>query len=120
MESSDITTFVDARLITEVVMEAIGGCLINVKGCTINCSIKIVTALLEYFKHICTAYRRLNFSWHEISRSSRENLPWCKHSREYHSLQQGRRKQLESGEAKHGVISISIQEVLCSYLANSC
>ena len=29
---------------------------------------------------------------------------------------QGRRKQLESGEAKHGVISISIQEVLCSYL----
>ena len=31
-------------------------------------------------------------------------------------LYQGRRKQLESGEAKHGVISISIQEVLCSYL----
>ena len=29
---------------------------------------------------------------------------------------QGRRKQLESGEAKQGVISISIQEVLCSYL----
>ena len=29
---------------------------------------------------------------------------------------QGRRKQLESGEAKPGVISISIQEVLCSYL----
>ena len=32
------------------------------------------------------------------------------------SYAQGRRKQLESGEAKHGVISISIQEVLCSYL----
>ena len=31
-------------------------------------------------------------------------------------LHQGRRKQLESGEAMHGVISISIQEVLCSYL----
>ena len=29
---------------------------------------------------------------------------------------QGRRKQLESGEAKHSVISISIQEVLCSYV----
>ena len=31
-------------------------------------------------------------------------------------MYQGRRKQLESGEAKHSVISISIQEVLCSYL----
>ena len=33
-----------------------------------------------------------------------------------HVTQQGCRKLLESGEAKHGVISIFIQEVLCSYL----
>ena len=37
-------------------MEAIGDCLINVKGCTINCSINIVTVLLEYFKHILNVY----------------------------------------------------------------
>ena len=37
-------------------MEAIEGCLINVKGCTINSSINIMTAILEYFKHILNVY----------------------------------------------------------------
>ena len=45
-------------------MEAIGGCLINVKGCTINCSIKIVTAILEYFKHILNVYyNKIHHFW---------------------------------------------------------